>query len=381
LRVLIVAGDPSGDHEAARLAAELHRRAPGLELYGYGGTEMRAAGVRIDYELVRLSAIGFVDCLPKVPAAYVMLRRLIAEVRRDPPDVAVLVDCGGFNLPLGRALKALGVPVLGYFQPGSWSGSRKRAVGVSRSYSAVATPFPQALPRYAELGFPATLVGHPLSDELAPAREARQGMALDPPVLALLPGSRAQEVRHILPPMLDAAKLLRADFPGMRVVVSLAPSAPRTLFDRVVKRSGVGVEVVAGSLEAMRGATAAVVKAGTVALEATLLELPMVCVYRASVLAYLVASLYYWPRPKFWAMPNILNGEFTVPQRFQFRVNGVQLATAVRPLLSDTEERRTLIAGLVEATAKLGGGGATARTAELVLAMLPGADQERGRGS
>jgi lipid-A-disaccharide synthase len=373
----MVAGDPSGDHQAARLAAELQRRAPELELYGYGGPRMAAAGVRVEADLAALSAIGLIDVLPRVPKAVSLLFRLVHDCRRNPPDAAVLIDCGAFNLPLGRRLKALGVPVLGYFPPGSWSGSRKRARGVARSYSAVATPFPQALPAYAELGFPATLVGHPLVDELAPLRQAREQCSSGPPVLALLPGSRGQEIRHILPPMLAAAAALRAERPDLRVIVSLAASAPRTLFEAVVARSGVAVEVVEGSREAFAPATAAIIKAGTVSLEGTLLAVPMVVVYRAALLAYCVAGLYYWPRPKFWAMPNILTDRLVVPQRFQFKVTGPELANAVRPLLNDTPERRAMIAGLDEAAAKLGGGGAAERTAEIVLAML-GRAQDAG---
>ncbi|MBI5833658.1 MAG: lipid-A-disaccharide synthase [Armatimonadetes bacterium] len=369
-RILISAGDPSGDHQAARLVTALRAARPDLTFYGPGGPEMAEAGVEVTDDLVSLSAIGLWDVLPSVPRALVMRARLRARARRDRPDLAILVDCGAFNLKLGRRLKAQGVPVLGYFPPGSWSRSLKRARGVAEAYSAVATVFPHALPAFAELGFPATLVGHPLVDELAPLVEARQGMSLDPPVLALLPGSRRQEIRHILAPMLEAAAVLRRRWPDLRVVVSLAPSAPRRLFDELVARAGVPVEVVSGSRDAMAMATAGIVKSGTVALEATLLGLPFVCAYRVGLLSYCVAWCYYWPRPEFWAMPNVLLSRMVVPQCAQLKVNGPTLAETVTPLLNDTPERAAMLEGLAEASASLGGGGATERTTRLVLDML-----------
>lgn len=369
-RILISAGDPSGDHQAARLVTFLREARADFTFWGPGGPRLVEAGAEVTDGLVGLSAIGLLDVLPSVPKAWFMLRRTLARARRERPDLAILVDCGAFNLPLGKALRAMGVPVLGFFPPGSWSGSRKRAAKVAECYSAVATVFPNALPAYAELGLPATLVGHPLVDELAGLADERERLPLEPPVLALLPGSRRQEIRHILAPMLQAAAILRAERPGLRVVVSLAPSAPRRLFDQVVARSGVPVEVVSGAREAMAQATVGIVKSGTVALEATLVGLPFVGVYRTGLAAYCVAWVYYRPRPEFWLMPNILLGRMAVPQRFQFKVNGPTLAEAVRPFLVDGPERATMLADLAAAGATLGGGGATERTTRLVLDLL-----------
>ncbi len=375
-RVLMVAGDPSGDHHGAGLAAELLRREPDLALFGCGGPRMASAGVLVTGNLVALSAIGLVDVLPNYPKARRMHFELCRRLRADPPDAAVLIDCGAFNLPLARVLKELGVPVLGYFPPGSWSGSRRRARDVAAVYTSVATPFPQALAAYGELGLPAELVGHPLVEELAPLAEERRCLTLSTPVLGLLPGSRRQEIRQLLPPLLGAARRLMAELPGLQVIVSRAESAPRRLFDRCLADAGLEVQVLEGSREVMRRATAAIVKSGTTSLEAMLCELPMVVVYRAGTLAYLVASAYYWPRPRYWAMPNILADDLIVPQLFQYRVNAPNLAAKVRPLLSDTPARRTMLDALRATAQKLGGPGATARAAEAVLRMLPDPDHE-----
>lgn len=369
-RVLITAGDPSGDHQAARLATELFRRDPSLELFGLGGAELRAAGVRVDDDLVALSAIGLWDVLFSYLPAKAMSRRLERRLAADPPDAAVLVDCGGFNLPTAKFLKGLGVPVLGYFPPGSWSGSKRRASAVAAVYDAVAAPFPQPLQAYAELGLRAELVGHPLVEELAPLASDRSEIPGDPPVLGLLPGSRKSEIRYILPPLLDAARLLRQQHPGLRVLVSRAPSVPRALFDRIVRASGVEVSVVDGTREVLRDATAVLVKSGTVTLEASLLSVPMVVVYRTAWIAVLIAALYYWPRPKYWAMPNILANDEVVPQLFQMWCAPSRLARAATPLLTDTPQRRAMIQGLATATASLRGGDAVTRTADLLDELL-----------
>lgn len=371
--ILITAGDPSGDHQAARLITALRARRPDLEFWGPAGPACEQAGARVTANLARLSAIGAFDVLPHLPEARRILLDTQQQATAAPPDLAVLVDCGAFNLRLAPHLKALGVPRLGYFPPGSWSGSLRRAEAVAQAYSAVATPFPQALDAYAKLGLPATLVGHPLVDELADLAAARREVPLDPPVIALLPGSRGHEIRQMLRPMLEAARILRAAWPHLRAVVSRAPTAPAKLFDQLLAEAGLEVEVVAGSRAAMAQATAGLIKSGTVTLEAALLGLPHVCLYRVSLLAYVVAWTYVWPKPEFWAMPNVLLGRMAVPQRFQFKVTGPELARTLAPLLTDSPERRQQAADLAEAVERLGGPGATERAADVVLAMLDGA--------
>ncbi|MCC7493809.1 MAG: hypothetical protein IT204_15750 [Fimbriimonadaceae bacterium] len=367
--VLLVAGDPSGDHHAARLLRELRSRRPELDCWGYGGQELAAAGLRLAGDLVSLSAIGLVDVLPNYRRGRRLLDEALATVTARPPQLAVLVDCGAFNLRLAPLLRRLGVPVLGYIPPGCWSGSRRRAAAVAACYDAVATPFPQPLAAYAELGLPARLVGHPLAEEYAdlpPLPPTFDG----PPTLALLPGSRRQELLHLLSPLLRSAAALQRELPGLRVVVSRAPSAPRELFDRQLAAAGVAVEVVAGACAALRGATAAIVKSGTVTLEALLLGVPAVAVYRASWLAVAVGALYYWPRPKYWAMPNLLADDLVMPQFFQHQVTPARLLPVLRPWLADTPQRAAQVARLAQTAQLLGGGQPTAETADLALALL-----------
>ena len=395
-RILLSAGDPSGDYQTANLARELLRRDPDLVLYGPGGPLMKQAGVDVQGDLVALSSIGAWDLVRTMFAGRRLLRDWSAKVAAEPPDAAVLVDCGLFNIPLGRAIKATGAPVLGFFPPGSWSGSRKRALKVAEAYSAVATPFPQPVKNYRELGLRHELVGHPLVDELAPLAESREARALDgPPTLALLPGSRRQEIRWILPYMLDAGRWLKQTIPELRVVLSRAAAAPPKLFDAVLDQAGVEVEVVDGARDALSQATAALVKSGTVALEALLLHVPQVVVYRVSPLAFLVGAFYVWPRPKHIAMTNILadtKGEAklsvvhgmrwhpvypdamadqrVVPELLQYCVTGKAMAEMIQPYLCDTPERQAQVERLRSTAGLIDGGGAIEKTADLLFELL-----------
>ncbi len=368
LRILIVAGDHSGDAHAAELALELRRRRPDIMLYGYGGAAMRDAEIELSFDLPALSAIGLWEVLPKILPARAAHRRLCAAVAAEPPDAAVLVDCGAFNLPLGRRLKELGVPVLGYFPPGSWSGSARRAAAVMAAYDAVATPFAQALPAYGAAGFRAEHVGHPAVEAIR-ERWPDGASRAEPPTLALLPGSRPPEVRYMLPAMLAAARLARAELPELRVRVSRAASQPAARLERLIARSGLPAEVVAGRA-ALDGATAALVKSGTITLEAAAMRVPLVCLYRGSLATGLVAALYYWPRPKYWAMPNVLAQAPIVPQLVQWQANPRQLAAEVLPLLRDTPARRAMLEALDQVTAPLAGRSAVARTADLLDELL-----------
>lgn len=368
LRILIVAGDHSGDANAAELALELRRRRPEVLVYGYGGAAMRGAGVEVSFDLPALSAVGLWDVLPKVLPARTAHRRLCAELAAAPPDAAVLLDCGAFNLPLGRRLKELGVPVLGYFPPGSWSGSARRAADVMAAYDAVATPFPQAMAVYQAAGFRAEHVGHP-GVEAIRERWPDGAARLEPTTLALLPGSRPPEVRYMLPAMLAAAHIVRGELPELRVRVSRAASQPAGWLERLIARSGVPAELVTGRA-ALEGATAAMVKSGTITLEAAAMRVPLICLYRASLATATVAAVYYWPRPKYWAMPNVLAQAPVVPQLLQWQAHPRRLAAEVLPLLRDTPERRTMIEALDRVTAPLAGRRAVVRTADLLDELL-----------
>jgi lipid-A-disaccharide synthase len=411
--ILIVAGDPSGDRHGALLVEELRRREPGLTFRGYGGPCLAQADVEVLADTTRFTAIGLLDALPHILPAFRAKWWLEDYARRDPPRLAILIDFGAFNLRFAPTLRQIGVPVLYYFPPGSWSGSRKRAVDVARGATKIATPFPQALPAYAELGADAVCVGHPLVDVLAPWADEPQAPAKEP-LIALLPGSRRTEIRLLLPVLLQAAARIAAEVPSARFRLSRAatvkaevgseairqlgnsatrqfgpvadcpvaqlPNCPvaqlptRPLFEKILRQHlaavDAPVEVVDGSAAALRGATLALATSGTVTLEAALLGIPLVVVYRVTLLNYLIYLLTYFPKVRMFAMPNILAGRQIVPELRQYQVHPEQIAKEALALLRDDARRAAMSADLRTATQKLGEPGAIARAAEVALEML-----------
>jgi|YNPNPStandDraft_1061719.scaffolds.fasta_scaffold33855_3 lipid-A-disaccharide synthase len=367
--ILVVAGDPSGDRHGGLLVEELRRREPTLEFRGYGGPGLAQAGVEVLADTTRFTAIGLLDALPHILPAFRAKWWLEDYVRRDPPRLAILIDFGAFNLRFAPTLRRLGVPVLYYFPPGSWSGSRKRAEDVARGATKIVTPFPQALPAYAELGADAVCVGHPLVDVLAPWAGEPSAPAEDP-LIALLPGSRRTEIRLILPVLLQAAVRIAAEVPAARFRLSRAATVPEEALRSRLATCSIPMEVVEGSLPALRGATLALATSGTVTLEAALLGIPMVVVYRVTWATHLLYGLTYFPRIQMFAMPNILAGRRIVPELAQWDANPERISAEALSLLRDEARRATMRADLRAAARQLGEPGALGRAAEAVLEML-----------
>lgn len=372
--ILIVAGDPSGDRHGGLLVEELLRRNPGLEFRGYGGPCLAQAGVEVWTDTTRFTAIGLIDALPHILPAFRAKWWLEDYVRRKPPCLAILIDFGAFNLRLAPTLQQRGVPVLYYFPPASWSGSRKRAADVARWATKIATPFPQALPAYAQLGADVVCVGHPLVDVLAPWAKEPQAPA-EEPLIALLPGSRRTEIRRILPVLLQAAARIAAAVPTAHFRLSRAATIPEEALRSQLAACHPPMEVVEGSLAALRGATLALVTSGTVTLEAALLGIPMVVVYRVTWLTYLLYLLTYFPRIQMFAMPNILAGQRIVPELAQFDARPARIAAEALALLRDDSRRAAMSANLRAVASQLGEPGAIGRVAEVVLQMLAGNDK------
>ena len=367
--ILIVAGDPSGDRHGALLVEEMRRRQPELAFRGYGGPCLVQAGVEVLADTTRFTAIGFFDALPHILPAFRAKWWLEDYVRQEPPRLAILIDFGAFNLRFAPTLRQLEIPTLYYFPPGSWSGSRKRAADVAQGATKIATPFPQALPAYAELGADAVKVGHPLVDVLAPW--AHEPLApVDQPLIALLPGSRRTEIRLLLPMLLQTAGRLAEQMPTARFRLSRAPTVSAASLRSYLASWDLPLEVVEGSVPALRGATLALAASGTVTLEAALLGIPMVVVYRVAWINCLVYLLTYFPRIKMFAMPNILAGRKIVPELGQLQSRPARVAAEALALLRDETRREAMRQDLRAATQQLGQPGATARAAEVALGML-----------
>lgn len=376
MKLLVVAGEASGDGHAARVVSALAELAGPLDARGMGGVALAGEGVRLDVDLRQTTAMGGLEVarrLPRLAAAFV---RLLALARRWRPDAALLVDAPDFAIPLGARLRRLGVPVLGLVAPQFWAWRRGRLDVLAGSFDRLACilPFEEApLRRH---GVAATFVGHPSAEAAPIARdEARAALGLEAGArcLALLPGSRPGEVSRLAGPMLDAVTRLRAARPELRVVLALAPTVelpPRTppWVGRVTGAdAGARAPASPGRL-ALAAADSAVVASGTATLEAALQATPQVAVYRLSAPSWIAARCLV--RTRFVALPNILLNRGIVPELLQARACADQIAAVAAGLLGDDGVARAQRAAATRLRGLLRGPGAARTTAGLLAGML-----------
>jgi lipid-A-disaccharide synthase len=369
MRLLLSCGEPSGDLYAGELVRELRLRQPDLEVFGLGGDRMASQGAELLAHVEDLAVVGLLEVVAHLRSLRRVFDRVLSEVERRRPDVAVLVDYPDFNLRLARQLRQRGVRVVYYVSPQVWAWRRGRLDSIRKTvdHMLVIFPFEEALYRDADV--PVTFVGHPLVDLVrAPASPGvfLESVGLDPkrPVVALLPGSRPKEIGHNLPPVLGAVERLAAQRPDLQFALALAPGLdPATVANAV---GSLPVRVIANQTQGVLGScTVAVVASGTATVEAALLGAPMVVVYRLAPLTYLLGRRLV--KVPHFAMANLIAGERVVPEVIQRELTPERVATEVRALLDDPGRRQRMREGLAEVRRRLGKPGASARAAEAVF--------------
>ena len=368
-RFLIVAGEPSGDAHAARLVESLAAHGP-CRVRGVAGPAMRAAGVEPVVAMESLAVMGFAEIAARLPALLNARARLLAENTRLAPHAVVLVDYPGFNLRIGPELKRRGARVFYYIAPQVWAWHAERAAAMGRWVDRLAVVFPFEEEIFRAAGVATTFVGHPLLDALEPEVDdatlrAELGIPRDAPLLGLLPGSRAQEVRMLLEPLCRAAALLARDRPALAAVVAAAPG----LADAIAKPAArYGVRVVHGRTHAVqKHATVCAVASGTATLETALFGTPLTVVYRVGRINYAIARRLV--RLSHIGLPNIVAGEDVAPELVQGALTPERLAASLAPCLDDPRERAARSAALAVVRRRLGGPGASRRAADLLWAL------------
>lgn len=375
-RVMILAGEASGDAHGARVAREIRRRWPAADMVGTGGERMAAAGVRLVSTLDELAVMGFVEVVRRLPFSRNLERRLARLLREEPPDLVLPIDYPGLNLRIAARAAGLGIPVLYYIGPQVWAWKAGRAARLSGLADRIAVILPFEARLYRQHGGRAVFVGHPLLDEVTRADPERLrrtlGVPAGRPVLALFPGSRIQELRRHARPFAAVARELRRRVPGLAVVVSSVSFLPRAAY----RSFPFPVTGDAASLRVL--ATAGLVKSGTSTLEAALAGMPFAVAYMTHPVTFFLARRLV--RIPHVALANLVVGRRMVPEFIQGQVSPGVVADALEPLLDRTSsERRDMVAGLQEVRAALGSPGAAARVADLVEEILREA-AGRGRG-
>ncbi|MBN1556739.1 MAG: lipid-A-disaccharide synthase [Lentisphaerae bacterium] len=368
---LIIAGEVSGDMRAAGLVRALKARDPETACFGIGGPRMRAAGVETLYDVDAMAVMGLPEVLRRLPFFHTVFHRLLRLAAERRPDAVVLVDYPGFNLRFAERAHALGLRTIYYICPQVWAWHRSRIPRMARTVDRLLAIFPFEPAVFEGTGLRVDFVGHPLVDE---ARAAREQPALPlpwpgEPRVALLPGSRRQEVERILPPLWAAAARLEARRPGLGFLVAAASPAMDRCIRKCIAAQRAGPSrwtVVTGeSLQILRQARAAMVASGTATVEAALMGCPMIVVYRTAPLTYLLAR--HLVKVPHVGMVNLTAGARICPEFIQHEARPAALADALAPLLDDGPARDTMRAALAGAAAALGPPGSHARAAGLVL--------------
>jgi len=376
--VLVSCGEPSGDLYAGDLVRHLRDQVGPLEAFGLGGDRLQAEGGRLLAHVSDLAVVGLLEVLRHLRHLRAVFRSVLEEVDRDRPAVAVLVDYADFNLRLARELKRRGVPVVYYVSPQVWAWRRGRVRAIRESVAQMIVIFPFEEPLYRDAGVPVTFVGHPLVELARPATDraaflSAQGLDATRPVLAVLPGSRRQEVAHNLPPIAGALRLLQPRRGDLQIALAVAPSLDASLFDR--EMAGLPVARLAGHTHAiLKAAAAGIVASGTATVEAALLDLPMVVVYRVAPLTYALGRPFV--QVPHYAMANLLAGREVVKELIQGDFRPEAVAAEVLALLEDPDRRKLMLQGLAEIRTRLGPPGASTRAAA-VVAQLLGVDNRK----
>jgi lipid-A-disaccharide synthase len=371
-RLLLSCGEASGDLYAGALTRELRALAPDLDISGLAGPSFEQAGGRVLVDYRGLSVTGFTEIVSKVPHLRAAKRRLIDEARRTRPDALVVIDYFGFNARLARDVKALGIPVVYYISPQIWAWRPGRIRVIREIADRVLVIFPFEAPIYEQAGVPVEFVGHPLID-LVQARSARApflsglGLRPDARTVALLPGSRTSEVRRILPTLVEAAALVRAQVPDVQFVLARAPHLDDRWFDPV--RQLPGAAVVTGDTDTVLAASDVVVTAsGTATVQTALHDKPMVVVYRVSGLEYRIGRRFV--NVDTFAMVNLIAGERLVPELIQDGFTAQAVAADTVSMLTDAGRAARIRQGLAEVRSRLGGSGASRRAASAILKLI-----------
>ena len=372
---MISCGEASGDLYAGALAVEIRRREPAAELFGFGGPRLRDAGACLIGEFSRFSVTGLTEALRVVPRSLAMIRRLVDAAREKRPDVFVAVDFPDFNFRLMAALRRLGVPVVYYISPQLWAWRPGRMRTMKRDVRRVLVIFPFEEEIYRDAGVDAQFVGHPLVD-LARAGQSREsflrdlGLAPDAPTVALLPGSRRNELERIVPAMVDALPLIRQRVPDVQFAVACAPNLDDRHFAPF--RTVPGLVLVHGRTDdVIASSDVAVTASGTATVQCALHERPMVVVYRLSPLTYLVGKPFV--KVETYAMPNLVAGRRIVPELIQEGFTAQRVAEEAVSFLTDPQRHALTREALRQVREQLGSPGASSRAAQAVIDVARGA--------
>ena len=373
MKIMLSAGETSGDLHGAALARELRALDPSIALIGFGGAEMAAAGVTLRQNYTDYNVMGISAVLLNLRRIFVLLDDLTRLMEEERPDVLVIIDYPDFNWRLAARARERGIPVFSYIPPSAWAWRKGRAKSCAALADEIVAIFPHELPPYEAAGANISFVGNPLIDtvraEMEPEEACRHfGIEENDVPILLMPGSRREEIERLLPPMLGAAEILQTRDPARRFFLPVAGGVDEQRIEEHLAASPVEVTLTHDARYAlMKAARAAIAASGTVVMEAAVMGLPAVVLYRMSALSYFVGRLLV-DVPHF-SLPNILLGETFETELLQGAVQPERIAAAMEPIIADGEARSYVTERLACAVEMLGEPHAARRVAEKIIAL------------
>lgn len=373
LRVLLSCGEASGDLYAAALVRALRAREPHLQVTGFGGPRLAAEGAQLVGTYDGLTVTGLTEALFVLRRSLAMLNRIEAAARAQRPDVFVAIDFPDFNFRLLPRIRRLGIPIVYYISPQLWAWRPKRIATIQRYVDKMLVIFPFERELYERAGVPVEFVGHPLI-ELArveqPRDEFLRSAGLDPsrPVVALLPGSRPNEIRHVLPTILESLPAISAAVPDVQFILARAPGLADELFAHLpapARTLSPLVSVVSKSDDVLSACNVAIVASGTATIQTALYATPMVMVYRVSPMTYAIGRRLVGVST--FGMVNLVAGKLIVTELIQDAFTPIAVAHETVSLLTSPARAAAMRRDLLDVQAKLGGAGATERAAAAVI--------------
>jgi len=361
MKIVISCGDPSGDVRSAELLEEL-KKLTHIEVSGFGGRYIQKTGAEIMYSLQEFSIMGFTEVISSLGKLRKLRKGMRKHILQTDPDIVLLVDYPGFNIPLAVWAKKQGYRVIYYISPQLWAWGRNRVKKIRSSTDLMITLFEFEVAFYRQHGVRAVCSGHPLADSIPVSLESRPGSEI-----AYLPGSRRQEISQLLKPMMDSFIILRDRGVVSGAAVAVFPDIPAEFYERA--KITEGVRLVYSVKEALEKASAAVVCSGTATLETAMWGIPFIIAYKTSTLTYFLAKLLVKDL-KYIGMANLVAGSLIATELIQKDASPENIVRNITPLLKDTALREESLSRLKLVRKALGDSGSSRRAAERILEVI-----------
>ncbi|MBU4312232.1 MAG: lipid-A-disaccharide synthase [Candidatus Omnitrophica bacterium] len=373
-RIMIIAGEASGDLQAANLVKSLRSLNPQIEIFGIGGKCMKDAGVDIIYDIVEIAVIGFVEVLKHISIFRKIFNKLVGLLDTRKPDVVILVDYPGFNLRFAKKAKEKNIPVIYYISPQIWAWGKERISEIKKCVDKMIVIFGFEEELYKEVGVKVSFIGHPFLDSVRPLwkkEETIKHLHLnhDSIKIALLPGSRTIEVERHLPQMLKACEKIKEKLPDVEFMLSRRQELDKSIYNKIISSSKIKPHSLENRpYEIMEVADLVIVSSGSATLETAIMQRPMVVIYKTSLITWLFAkNLIKIPDI---GLVNIVAGKRIVPELVQFQVNAENIAKEALEILKDKRKQEEIKENLRQVKQKLGSSGATSRASHLIQKFL-----------